>query len=87
MTVGVELVVGAVRDEYTPGRAQGVEDLRRGVAPHPRVLQLGELRDEVELEPLGGPRQGHPPHQQDGQHDVRERSREIHNLKHVEIFN
>ena len=47
---------------------------------HRGLHELGDVGVEVVVDPLGGPRQGHSPDEQDQQHDVGEGGGEVHRL-------
>ena len=51
-----------------------------GINPHSGVAQLGEIRSEIEVDPVTSPVQGHPAEEEDGEEEVGEESSEVDNL-------
>ena len=54
--------------------------LSPGINPHSGVAQLGEVRSEIEVDPVTSPVQSHPAEEEDGEEEVREESGEVDNL-------
>ena len=51
-----------------------------GINPHSGVAQLGEIRSEIEVDPVTGSVQSHPAEEEDGEEEVGEESSEVDNL-------
>ena len=62
------------------GQTEVIFYLSPGINPHSGVAQLGEIRSEIEVDPVTGPVQSHPAEEEDGEEEVGEESGEVDNL-------
>ena len=77
----MKFIIGSKHHESTPGDSQGEEHLLGSLPPDGELQQLLELRDEQEVEALGGAVQHAAADEEGDQDHVGEGGREVDNLK------